>query len=574
MIMRRIPALLALLTLTIGLAVPAGAIDLPDEQWVKSAPPQAGGSWGISMAEDVGLEGPVGYLLSFKSDTYVFGSGKNLAIKICSSFKADECPRSEYQNYRTPISMCKDNLDFDCVADLIITKEDGTKLTYKSVTNFPATNKFAFIGDKSAKLPNSGSTFLVDIPDAPHSGGTLYYVGAVLSGERYPSQEQFNTRSLNVQIRAVTLQSGFFSTSAPVLDLVASPTFPNFIQSGSNCSIQCSETQIALGHPLPMDLKFGVKLRLNAKVSGWLNGRVSRVESNISTDADGMQLISVAGNPVQVPVIFGWVTKAAAPDSIKNFYNSLPRQRVGGNGFGPCLDPAKSASSDPAACNPIYWESTLRLPGKSEEDLKEVALWLPLLNDSAVAAPTRWSIGSTDSDFINGCSASSTRLTGIVTTNASGYVSGPPTFNKAEQVLEYKVLAPHKLKDGKVFQGTYDLAIDSTFARCIYGFTNAPVSATVSVISNYGSSQVATVATGEKDGWIYLGAYGFTFSSPTLRVKLSQAATVPTPTPSAAAPAVTKPVAAKKTSITCVKGKTSKKVTAVNPKCPTGYKKK
>ena len=33
-------------------------------------------------------------------------------------------------------------------------------------------------------------------------------------------------------------------------------------------------------------------------------------------------------------------------------------------------------------------------------------------------------------------------------------------------------------------------------------------------------------------------------------------------------------VVVKKTTITCVKGKTTKKVTAVNPKCPTGYKKK
>ena len=33
-------------------------------------------------------------------------------------------------------------------------------------------------------------------------------------------------------------------------------------------------------------------------------------------------------------------------------------------------------------------------------------------------------------------------------------------------------------------------------------------------------------------------------------------------------------VVAKKTTITCVKGKITKKVTAVNPKCPTGYKKK
>ena len=34
------------------------------------------------------------------------------------------------------------------------------------------------------------------------------------------------------------------------------------------------------------------------------------------------------------------------------------------------------------------------------------------------------------------------------------------------------------------------------------------------------------------------------------------------------------PVAGKKSTITCVKGKVTKKVTAVSPKCPTGYKKK
>ena len=36
----------------------------------------------------------------------------------------------------------------------------------------------------------------------------------------------------------------------------------------------------------------------------------------------------------------------------------------------------------------------------------------------------------------------------------------------------------------------------------------------------------------------------------------------------------TAPAVVKTTTITCVKGKTTKKVTAVNPKCPTGYKKK
>jgi len=47
-----------------------------------------------------------------------------------------------------------------------------------------------------------------------------------------------------------------------------------------------------------------------------------------------------------------------------------------------------------------------------------------------------------------------------------------------------------------------------------------------------------------------------------------------TPSPIVIAPTPTKAAAAKKITITCLKGKTIKKVTAVNPKCPAGYKKK
>ncbi len=57
----------------------------------------------------------------------------------------------------------------------------------------------------------------------------------------------------------------------------------------------------------------------------------------------------------------------------------------------------------------------------------------------------------------------------------------------------------------------------------------------------------------------------------------AKAKPTPTPTPSASAsPAsLAKPVAApKKITITCVKGKATKKVTGVSPKCPSGYKKK
>ncbi len=74
-----------------------------------------------------------------------------------------------------------------------------------------------------------------------------------------------------------------------------------------------------------------------------------------------------------------------------------------------------------------------------------------------------------------------------------------------------------------------------------------------------------------------MSAKGFHYSSPTLQVKLSQER--PAKAEDAAKTsdnkAVAKPATASaKKSITCVKGKTTKKVVAVNPKCPAGYKKK
>jgi hypothetical protein len=169
------------------------------------------------------------------------------------------------------------------------------------------------------------------------------------------------------------------------------------------------------------------------------------------------------------------------------------------------------------------------------------------------------------------CFAKSNGFAGVVSTNAAQYIDGPPTFDKSEGVLDYKVAAPHLTSTGDIFKGTYDLVMSSAVARCLYGFSQAPVGATISIVSETGEPNIATTLVREKDGFLNLAAYNFTFSSPTVRVKLTQEA-APTPSPSASASTV--PVAAKKTSITCVKGKTSKKVTAVNPKCPIGYKKK
>jgi hypothetical protein len=60
-----------------------------------------------------------------------------------------------------------------------------------------------------------------------------------------------------------------------------------------------------------------------------------------------------------------------------------------------------------------------------------------------------------------------------------------------------------------------------------------------------------------------------------VEAKLPETTATPTPTPTPVVTAKPSPVPLqKKTTITCIKGKTTKKVTAVSPKCPSGFKKR
>jgi hypothetical protein len=224
---------------------------------------------------------------------------------------------------------------------------------------------------------------------------------------------------------------------------------------------------------------------------------------------------------------------------------------------------------------------------------KEYLWWLEVAKDKAIGSKSMWIARTLSQNEIwssgtSSCLSDSKNLTGIVTTNANMYISAPPVFNAATQSLDYQVSSPHLDEKGTLNVGNYNLVLSSEAARCLYNFSKAPISATVSIVSSDGTSQVASTSVNEKDGWLYLSANGFTFSAPTVRVKLTQEAPAPvvTPTPvvtetpptiEIAAPIAAQkpnPIVARKITITCVKGKAVKKVTAVKPVCPKGYKKK
>ena len=180
-----------------------------------------------------------------------------------------------------------------------------------------------------------------------------------------------------------------------------------------------------------------------------------------------------------------------------------------------------------------------------------------------------WNFGASTYIGNNACSADKSALQGLVVTNAPIYDKGPPTF--ADGSLNYQVAGIHTNVDGTLFKGRYTYIVKSTTARCYYGFSNAPIEAKVDIISADSTNQVATTLVSEKNGFIKLQADNFTFSSPTIRVKLMQPAVVVATVPEAPAKVIAPKIAK---TITCIKGKISKKVTSLTPKCPSGYKKK
>jgi hypothetical protein len=333
----------------------------------------------------------------------------------------------------------------------------------------------------------------------------------------------------------------------------------------------CAEKEL-----YPANFKFALKVRLSIAPAGWMHGRMYNPEITIEKSGSNT-LLTVSANPTGVPSIYKHFMWAEMPVQLRDHYDPKSGKYYDSN-TGKYINGGEGWTNTIVQSTDYQQRAWTTAPSPySASAIDELNLWLPFVNNTATVVPQFWSFRSLTQQELQGankCFSDSSQLNGIVTTNSTAYSPGPPVFDKSAGDLNYRVAAPHYLANGKdAFKGTYDLLMRSEVARCIYGFSNAPIKANISIVSNDGSPQVATTVVNEKAGWLHLSANNFEFSSPTVKVSLQQEAPAVFPK-SSASEAPVQQAAAKKTSITCVKGKVSKKVVAVNPTCPKGYKKK
>ncbi len=482
---------------------------------------------------------------------------------VCSSLTDEKCAKAAYFSFKAMLKPCVDAADTNCVLSLSAVKADGSKVDGKFSRYVTSDVKTYWDGSSSAGVPDSRAESIWTFDGVSHSAGADFLLSSIVDGTYKVGQAPKFTRLQSViqpvsEVKDSTVERvRAMDTSLAILSQRDIENQAGWTggQKGAlakNCA--ASDDGVCFKRePFPADLSFSVTIKLGQNIGGWIHGRMKAPE--ITIDKSGTDyLVKVLGEPISVPVAAYWANKADLSSEIISSYGPRAATSVG----------VGSGSSLRYQTNGQF----------NQEQIRLFSLWVPLIKDKASANPKMWMFGSLSPDSLatavqglasaKECVTKASGLAGLVTTNATIYDGSIPAFDSSEGALNYKVAAPHFAADGSEFSGTYDLIMSSSVARCIYNFTSAPISASVSITTSDGGVQkVATTVLNERNGWLHLGAYGFGFSAPTLKVKLTQAA----PTPTA------KPVA-KKITITCVKGKSVKKVTAVKPKCPAGYKKK
>jgi hypothetical protein len=138
---------------------------------------------------------------------------------------------------------------------------------------------------------------------------------------------------------------------------------------------------------------------------------------------------------------------------------------------------------------------------------------------------------------------------------------------------------PHFLFDRKTLnKGWMETAVKGDVIRKAFNLDPAQAGniVKVEISEGDGKAEIATYTSRYVKALdvFEIRAYNFGFSSPTLKVKLKPITAQPANNSQNFGSSAAAPKGKKMSTIMCVKGKDSRRITGVNPKCPKGWRKK
>ena len=479
--------------------------------------------------------------------------------RLCTAIGVDPCNKPD-QTYVANLLLpaCKAANEQWCIENVSIRKKDEP--VTKTATLIRQVDSALVANTPGDGLPGGSSISLWRAEGMKNSGGAdTYAVYVVLKATKFPGRGPVFDE-FTAMVLPYSDKSGF-QYERPFSEEMILPN--GSIRIGTRGSAgECAWTETGrcgLMEDFPEGVRASLTLRVSNQLTGWLMGRMADPLITVESFDVEQNKIAIDAEPVKVP----------------KFYAVTDRSKV-----TPAMMQNMPRNSD--------FTGVTNSRANEQGAFVTIDNWKDVAKDTAAGLVSTWSATTIKSGFGSQCLADTTKLLGVVTTNAMVYEGTAPAFMDGS--LNYKVGGMHLNPDGSVFQGTYDLVMRKGTAQCLYGFTDAPISATVTIVDAGKEERVQTSSLQElgtgNDKWLKLSARGFTFSSPTLKIKLNQEKPVTTqpaqpaqPSSQAgssqsasSAPAVKAP--AKRISISCVKGKLTRKVSGVAPKCPAGFKKK
>jgi hypothetical protein len=448
-----------------------------DEQWA-SPFDSVFGLHGFVMNED--LRENVSFL---DVDDQKFGP-------YCKSMQDSSCS-GKAVHFRAVLPVCAADSQLDCIESVTALRADASQSTAEFVEVFPKKGVLDFIGSKELKIPSGGTTSIFRFKNLPHT---------TVNGQTY------DTYAVTLSMGGSNLADGsvgsrtIFASITPVMfrDVDCDERFNGQCMDGSrdqdnsgvaidmDSGFRCilwdqvdgngdgkiyadtpgDRTMCALKRSFPEGVRFTLKARLGSEPGGWLHGRMDAPEIVFDTTKE-RSLVSITAGPVKVPTVAGVAPYASLPKDIQKYFDDI------------CAESCHSARFGPQDKNISTVKRSLLISPEpySAKAFSELALWRDFLNDTASALPSQWTVRTLDKSEMtsaSSCIGTGTGVKGIVTTNATAYVKGPPSFDSKSKTLKYEVAAPHYEKDGKTeFKGVYNLIVREDVAECLYGFSNA-----------------------------------------------------------------------------------------------------
>jgi hypothetical protein len=438
-------------------------------------------------------------------NTSLLHSGERLANGSNSQWTCDggddiSCFSSKSSGHtqgRSILPVCTDATDENCVEKLELAGPDGvfypaTFLGNPDGIKFPAAPKYNYF--------EATTVSLWDLPEVPSASGTTTYSAMVnVAVEFNKKTKKWATRSVTAAVIPYR-ESKDPSYRAPFQNTVESNHLGvrgvGIGGHGPECAWTGNEVC-----GVAQDFADGTRVRLTTRISddigGWFRGRLQSANIGVSKFSATNNKLVVEGSPVSVP-------RMAVVKEIDEL-NETERAFANRNGMAG------------------GWENGLRTWSKASDSrtFAYMDYFRKANADTAAGINTLWGFGSITNNTGNKCLSEKTRVLGIVSTNAMVYDGGQPAYSGG--FLSYKVAGLHYEPDGETaVKGTYDLVMRSDVARCLYGFSNAPLSASVTVTNDKGAKTTATTVVSEKNGWLKMAAYGFTFSKKTIKVKITK----------------------------------------------------